>query len=221
MTPGSFVDALANVRLSSVFNPYRDHCRIYDYPDSAARRKRNLENFLTAALDHGVDTIWIARDLGYRGGRRTGIPLTDEKHLDRIGCLLGGISIERATRGPAFEERTATVVWKVITRIGHPILLWNVFPLHPHNPGNPFSNRRHTLAERRETSVFLPDLIDMVKPKLLVAIGRDAQQALDNTNLHVVGIRHPSYGGQSDFVADVLDLYGSPNAISSTPDASR
>ena len=208
MTPKTFVDALAKVRLPSVFNPYTDRCAVYDRDDAARRRKRNLETFIEAALDYRVDTIWIARDLGYRGGRRTGIPLTDEVHLDQIGRLLGGITLERATRGPVLAERTAAVVWKVLARIEQPVVLWNIFPFHPHQPDDPFSNRSHTSAERDATLVFLLGLIEMVRPKRLIAIGRDAQQALDNLDLHVVGVRHPSYGGQSDFMASLFDLYG-------------
>lgn len=106
MTPLSFVDALSKVELPSVFNPYRDCCSVYDRDDAAERRKSNLESYIAAALDFDVETIWIGRDLGYRGGRRTGIPLTDEKRLDRMGATLGGIRLKRATLGPAFEERT-------------------------------------------------------------------------------------------------------------------
>jgi len=32
-------------------------------------------------MELGSNTIWMGRDLGYRGGRRTGLALTDEAHL--------------------------------------------------------------------------------------------------------------------------------------------
>ena len=208
MTPKRFVDDLADIRLPAVFNPYSDRCEVYDRADAARRRKRNLASFIEAALDHRADTIWVARDLGYRGGRRTGVPLTDEVYLDQIGRIFGGILFERATRGPAVAERTAAVVWKVLARIEQPVVLWNVFPFHPHEPNDSFSNRRHTSAERDATLFFLLALIEMVRPKQLIAIGRDAQRALDKLDIHVVGVRHPSYGGQSDFMAGLFDLYG-------------
>jgi hypothetical protein len=110
MTPKSFVSTLAATELPSVFNPWRDRCTVHDRSDAAARRRDNLEMLLTAALDHRVETIWIARDLGYRGGRRTGVPLTDEIHLGHAGTLMGGIAFERATQGPAVAERTAAIV---------------------------------------------------------------------------------------------------------------
>ena len=80
-TPKTFAAALAETSLPSVFNPYRETRAHHDRPDAAAVRRRNLALCLEAALDARVDTIWVACDLGYRGGRRTGVPLTDEVHL--------------------------------------------------------------------------------------------------------------------------------------------
>jgi uracil-DNA glycosylase len=208
MTPSRFVETLAQVRLPHVFNPYVDCCELHDRADAARRRKNNLESFLQAALDNKVDTIWIARDLGYRGGRRTGVPLTDEVHLGLVSRLFGGIELKRATRGPVVAERTAAVIWKVLARIDQPVVLWNVFPFHPHEPDDPFSNRCHTAAERQVTLPLLKNLIAMFRPQRLVAIGRDAHLALRDLDIPVVTVRHPSYGGQGAFMASLYDLYG-------------
>jgi hypothetical protein len=208
LTPSRFVDNLADVRLPHVFNPYAECCEIHDRTDAARRRKRNLESILEAALKSKVDTIWVARDLGYRGGRRTGVPMTDEVHLSLVGQLFGGIELKRATCGPVVAERTAAVVWKVLSHIGRPVVLWNVFPFHPHEPDDPLSNRCHTAAERELTLPLLEGLIAMFQPRRLVAIGRDAQLALCDFNIPLTKVRHPSYGGQGEFVASLYDLYG-------------
>ncbi len=207
-TPRSFATALANTSLPSVFNPYRDCCPIHDRADSPRVRKQNLTRCLEAVLDARVDTIWIARDLGYRGGRRTGIPLTDEVHLPSASMLLGGITLDRATRGPIVAERTAAIVWNVLARIGAPVFLWNVFPLHPYEAGNPMSNRCHSRAERDATWPLLMALIAMIAPRRIVAIGRDASLALAEIDVPVTTVRHPSYGGQAEFVAGLHALYG-------------
>lgn len=207
-TPKSFAQALAETRLPSVFNPYSDCCPIHDRSDAARIRRRNLVRCLDAAIAARVDTIWIARDLGYRGGRRTGVPLTDEVHLSHAAALMGGIALDRATRGPVVAERTAAVVWRVLTRIGEPALLWNIFPLHPHEADDPFSNRCHTRAEREATWPLFTALIAMVKPRRIVAIGRDAGAALNDTDIAVEIVRHPSYGGQSEFISGVNHIYG-------------
>jgi uracil-DNA glycosylase len=105
-------------------------------------------------------------------------------------------------------ERTAAVVWKVLSRINQPVVLWNVFPFHPHEPDDPFSNRCHTAAERDTTMPLLLALIDMFKPQCIVAIGRDAQMALRELEVPVNTVRHPSYGGQSEFMASLYEMYG-------------
>lgn len=207
-TPRSFADALAETSLRSVFNPYSDHCSLHDREDGARVRKRNLVQCLEAAIEARVDTIWIARDLGYRGGRRTGVPLTDEVHLTSAGSLLGGIDLQRATHGPAVAERTAAVVWRVLSRIGAPVVLWNVFPLHPHGTDAPLSNRCHSRVEREATWPFLTALIAMIAPRRIVAIGRDAGLALAGVDIPVMMVRHPSYGGQAEFIAGVQAIYG-------------
>ena len=207
-TPASIAASLAGLRLSSVFNPYGEYCSIHDQPNAAWVRRLNLTRFLEAALDARVDTLWIARDLGYRGGRRTGIPLTDEVHLGQAQALLGGLMLRRATLGPVLAERTAAVVWRTLARIGEPVVPWNIFPLHPHDAGDPLSNRRHSRAEREATWHLLLAVINMVRPKRVVAIGRDAACALSGLALPLHVVRHPSYGGQAEFEAGISAIYG-------------
>lgn len=208
MTPRKFVSELSAMRMSSVFNPWSDRCALHDRRDAAARRCDNLERVLEAVLNARVETIWIARDLGYRGGRRTGVPLTDEVHLHHAGVLMGGISLERATQGPIVAERTAAIVWRVLTRIGQPVMLWNVFPFHPHEADDPLSNRCHTRSERELTWPLLQALVEMIGPKRIVAIGRDAHLALGEIGVPTSAVRHPSYGGQRDFITGMFGIYG-------------
>lgn len=206
-TPPTFVDALSELDLPDTFNPYRDDCPVHDKPDAARTRRDNLLQCLEAAIAARADTIWVARDLGYRGGRRTGIPLTDEAHLSNAGLLFGDIALHRATRGPAIAERTATVTWGLLEQIGRPVMLWNVFPLHPHGRGDPMSNRCHSRAERETTWCFMSALLDMLAPSRLVAIGRDAAAALSDIDVPVSPVRHPSYGGQAEFTDGIRSIY--------------
>jgi len=90
-----------------------------------------------------------------------------------------------------------------------PIFLWNVFPLHPHETGDPFSNRSHKPHERAVGQELLEELIAMLRPRRLVAIGNDAAKTASRVAgaADVVQVRHPSYGGQRDFVRQVQCLY--------------
>jgi hypothetical protein len=208
MMPREFVEALAEVRLPHVFNPYADRCEIHDLRDAPDLRRRNLTNYLTRATDLGASEVWVARDLGYRGGRRTGIALTDEVRLTSAERLFGSTTFVRATKGPIVAERTAAIVWRALATVARPVVLWNVFPFHPHDPGDPLSNRCHTKAERETTLHLFRALLDLVRPREVIAIGRDAAAALGAVAPPASIIRHPSYGGQNEFIAGVERHYG-------------
>jgi hypothetical protein len=122
--------------------------------------------------------------------------------------MLGGLELHRATKGPVVAERTAAVVWRVLDNINEPVVLCNVFPFHPHEPSDPFSKRCHSSSERQLTLPLLTLLIDMFKPGQLVAIGGDAEDALQDFTVTVKTVRHPSYGGQSEFIASIYAMYG-------------
>lgn len=211
MNATEFVETLADLSFKNAFNPYSDSCDDFDQVDAAAIRRMNLKLVLDAAIDRKVDSIWIARDLGYRGGRRTGLALTDEAHLTDHSLLYGDLPLVRATKGPALAERTASIIWQTINRIQRPVFLWNVFPLHPHDPGEPQSNRCHTRAERDACRPILRWLLDVLDPKVVVAVGRDAQLALVDLGIDAMQVRHPSYGGQTDFISGIERLYDLPS----------
>jgi hypothetical protein len=207
VTPASFIASLASLRFDNAFNPYADACPDHDAYDAPVVRRNNLAMVLDAALTRGVASVWIARDLGYRGGRRTGLPLTDEVHLASHGNLYGSLPLARATRGPIVGERTAHVIWDVLDVISQPVFLWNVFPLHPHAAGNPLSNRCHTRSEREASLPLLVWLLDVLSPRSIFTIGRDAQHALDDLRIAATPVRHPSYGGQRAFVEAMFRYY--------------
>ena len=208
MTPHTFLTELAQVRLNAVFNPYSDQCPDHDLPGSHLCRRRNLETALAAAWAAQGGSVWVARDLGYRGGRRTGLPLTDEVHLAQFSAAWGGLPLHKATAGPVMAERTAAVIWEMLRRVGQPVFLWNLFPLHPHEADDPMSNRAHTVAERRVGEGFLIHLLEALQPERIIAIGNDAAVALQRLGLAHTKVRHPSYGGQSAFCDGVANAYG-------------
>lgn len=208
MNPASFVKCLAAIALDNVFNPYSDVCSIHDRPNAPATRRRNLRTYLTAALDSGVDTIWMGRDLGYRGGRRTGLALTDEYHLSELERIFPGARLARATCGSAVAERTAAEIWAAVNHVKHPPLFWNVFPLHPHEPNNALSNRRFTRAELLAVEDINACLIDGLSIRRIVSIGQDAAAYACRFGVTVEMVRHPSYGGVADFRRGIAALYG-------------
>ncbi|RBJ77256.1 uracil-DNA glycosylase [Pseudomonas sp. MWU12-2534b] len=208
MNASTFVKALSAVTLTNVFNPYSDVCAVHDRSDAAASRRRNLRAFLQSAESIRVDTIWMGRDLGYRGGRRTGLALTDEQHLADMAKVYSGCDAVQATKGPAVAERTAAEIWAVLHELELPPLLWNVFPFHPYEPVDQFTNRKFSAAELAKVDELNAALIEWLDIRRIVGIGQDAVNYASRFNVEVVPIRHPSYGGTTDFRMGMQKLYG-------------
>lgn len=127
----------------------------------------------------GASIVLVGEAAGYNGARVSGIAFTSERQLTGTG--------------PA--EISATIVHRTLAELGivDDVLLWNLVPTHPHRPGVPFSNRRPTVAE---SAAGLPFVERVAEGRLVLAVGRLAQQALGAPY-----IRHPSHGGAFEFRA--------------------
>src|SRR3954447_23647692 len=201
-----FVDQLASLKFDNVFNPYADTCPDHDSENSPEIRRNNLSVLIEAALAIGVENMWFGRDLGYRGGRRTGLALTDEAHLHLLRLAFRDAPVRQATATRPMAERTAQEIGKMVRQLPNPPFLWNIFPFHPHEPDNPMSNRCHTAREARLCEDILSTLLARFKPRRVVALGKDAQRALDRLGWESTYVRHPSHGGQAEFIAGIRDL---------------
>lgn len=208
MRPTEFVESLRKLEFENTFNPYSNRCAVYDLDNASQRRTLTLLCMLEIATERGIDSLWIGRDLGYRGGRRTGLAFTDDVHV-QAHAKRWGLSMNRSTKGEEVAERTAAVIWRVLSQVRASIFLWNVFPLHPHEPGIPFSNRTHNSQERRTGEEFLSQLIALLRPHRFVAIGNDAAQAARRLceQRSIIQVRHPSHGGQTRFLTQMNELY--------------
>ncbi|MCE9658088.1 MAG: uracil-DNA glycosylase [Burkholderiales bacterium] len=217
MTPDSFVRRLSAVCLQDVFNPYADVCPVYDKADAPSTRRKNLRSYLGALAAQEVDTVWMGRDLGHRGGRRTGLALTDEYHLLELQQIFPTATFERATKGVALAERTAAEIWATLRRLPRQPLLWNVFPLHPHERDQPLTNRRFRSAELAEVDELNAVLFAWLGARRIVSIGQDAARYAVRFGLQVEVVRHPSYGGVADFRRGIAELHGLKPSVLGAP----
>ncbi len=192
-----FVGKLQTLEFEDAFNPYADTCPYADLPDAPSIRSETLRAMIASAQSQDVQDMWIGRDLGYRGGRRTGLAFTDDATLPRH-CDRWNVTVVQPTYG-------------ALDAIQANLFLWNVFPLHPHEPGNPFSNpkRKRPWQEREAGKELLNELIRALQPQRLIAIGNDAHEAVLGlaTGLEVHLVRHPSFGGTQLFLSSIRKLY--------------
>jgi hypothetical protein len=91
-------------------------------------------------------------------------------------------------------------VHRVLAELGleDEVLLWNVVPTHPHEPGRPSTNRSPTSAEVGASAVFLEELSHS---RRVIAVGRLAQAVTGAPY-----VRHPGHGGARAFRFDLSRL---------------
>jgi uracil-DNA glycosylase len=171
---GALVDELSEACIGATFNQYRR---------SRLRRER-----LARYLDdrNHAPLLLVGEAAGYRGARVSGLPFTSERQL--------------TGRGPA--EASATIVHRVLAELGieEEVLLWNVVPTHPHEPGRPYTNRRPTRGEVESSVVFLEGV---ARGRRVIAVGRLAAQVTGAPY-----VRHPSHGGAEAFWGGLSALVG-------------
>lgn len=208
MSSKDILNAIRLLEFENTFNPYFDRCPVYDADEAPELRRYYLAEMLERAAAAELDAIWVGRDLGYRGGRRTGLALTDDVHFAHH-LTRWELEPKRLTCGEPVAERTAAVIWDILLRVNASVFLWNVFPLHPFDEGDPFSNRAHNARERKAGADILVKIVKYIKPRRIIAIGNDAFNVLSAafTCDQVSKVRHPSYGGQNDFMATMETLY--------------
>jgi hypothetical protein len=171
-------------------------------------RRRNLRLYLEEMKRQGPRVLLIGEAPSYRGGRLTGIAFTSETlMLAGIPLATGDTILGRergyraATRAQKLStEASATMVWGTIRRLRPLPLLWNAFPFHPHDAGDPLTNRMPTASELAAGESFIRTLLRLFPIERVVAIGNRAESSLKSMTVAHVKVRHPSQGGKNLFV---------------------
>ena len=183
---------LSRATIGVTFNPFRE-----DGPDDApgapAIRLANLRHYLEERA--GADVLAVGEAAGYQGMRWSGIAFTSERDLARWGLPYRGTS---TTRKGGWSEPSGTIVHGLLEELGaeRSVILWNTVPTHPYLPDQPLTNRRPTQPEIAAGVAFAERLIDIIRPRVLVGVGRIAAERLGSRAVYV---RHPAQSGATDF----------------------
>jgi len=143
----------------------------------------------------------VGEAAGYQGMRWSGIAFTSEFDL-----LHWGDPYRRSSRRPRpWKEPSGTIVHGILDELGAElrVILWNTVPTHPYLSGQPLSNRRPTRPEIVAGLLYAERLIDILRPRLVVGVGRIAADTLGK---RVVYVRHPAQSGATAFRAGMREL---------------
>ncbi len=203
----TFIDALARRPV-----PPHAHNQYAGRSRGAVTRRENLSLYLGQMRRRRPTTILVGEAPSHRGCRLTGIPFMSEtlmlRGVEAAGMFGTARNYRKATLGETCStEASATIVWATIAEIEPTPLLWNAFPFHPHEPGDPRSNRPPTAAEIGIGQVFLVDLIEMFGVSTVVAVGNRARDSLASLGIEHTRVRHPSRGGKRDFTLGLAELW--------------
>ncbi|HET7170221.1 MAG TPA: uracil-DNA glycosylase [Gaiellales bacterium] len=192
---------LAGLRIGATFNQYAD-AGPDDVPDAPCIRLENLRAYLGERA--GADVVCLGEAGGYQGMRWSGIAFTSERDLLRWGPPYRATCAART-----WSEPSGTIVHKVLAELGaeRRVILWNTVPTHPHRPGEPRSNRRPTVAEVAAGAPLAMRLIELVRPRTVVAVGRIAESVLPVGTAYV---RHPANAGGPAFREGMRAILAAP-----------
>lgn len=202
----------------SVFNPWRDFDPTLDVCANApAVRSENLRQYLATRTGR-TKLLFVAEAPSYRGCRFTGIAMTSERILLGMKRDVAPEAVfegeKRRTSLPGrfpkgATEPTASIAWPLLLAMGlaHEVAFWNAFPCHPHRPGAPLTNRKPTAAELSAAAHVLPQMIALVRPQRVIAVGRVAEGLMKKLGVPAEEeVRHPANGGATQFRQQVRAL---------------
>ncbi|WP_345988515.1 uracil-DNA glycosylase [Sulfurimonas sp. HSL1-2] len=168
-------------------------------------QRHNLQCYLQQLRALQPEVLLIGEAPGYNGCRLTGIPFSSEA-LVAEGVLEGALFTARhgyrVASSPYTREQSAGIVWEVLQRHRIAALCWNAFCFHPHEKGNPDSNRKPTGKEIDSAAPFLRRLLSLFPSvTTVVAVGNSAEAALTRLQIPHAKVRHPARGGKPAFTA--------------------
>ena len=178
-----------------------------------AIRRANLRLYLRAMAEKSPRTLLVMEAPGFRGCRLTGVPVTSRKVLLEglpalriFGAQAGYRDVADAGFERVYGEQSATIVWNTLAQLQALPLIWNAFPFHPHQAGQPLSNRKPRKSETELGAAFLLRVISLWRIQQVIAVGNVAHQTLGDLGIACGKVRHPAHGGKNDFVAGLSAL---------------
>jgi len=187
-----------------VFNQYRDRIEGIDLPNGPEIRRNNLKNYL-AGFPKRPPVVLVGEAAGPWGARFSGIAFTSERQLAKGVLPFKGE--KSSTHEPPYLELSGNIVWKALLPHYPKFLLWNAVPLLAHKPEEPLSIRNPEEEELLEFSPILKQVLAVIKPQTVVAVGKSAQFALNFLKIKSLYVRHPAQHGATEFREGIIKIF--------------
>ncbi len=197
----NFIKSLSTEKVNDfVYNQYKNKIRC-----------NNLRLYLEELKQIKPKYLLVGEAAGYQGCRLSGVPFTSElillNGINKLNTFGKDKGYQKTKEQEVIQkEKTATMLWEVLTEINELPLLWNAFPFHPFKNDNKNSNRTPTKEELLQGEKFLKSLINLFDIKNIIAVGNVAEVTLNNLGYKTNKIRHPAYGGKSKFKKQLIKI---------------
>lgn len=156
-------------------------------------RRTNLRLYMEQMVAINPKVMLVGIAPGIHGCYKTGIPFTDEHSV--ANCSFFSNKGYRIASEVPEKEMSARCIWSVLDETTTPPLMWNIFPFHPHLPGNPNSNRDPSRQEMEIGKEILWKLCSLFNIEQFYSVGTNAARMLKKDLPHIGYIRHPAHGG--------------------------
>lgn len=188
-----------------IFNPYNELSKSTDDRTAPGVRQQNLRLYLNTHLKNKTKVLWVYSSPTFLEAKRSGVPLLNESLFSKAeGVLKPDRHFEVATKSKKRPDNTviSSVIWDVAEELGINPIIWPAIPFYTHRKGKVKAKRKPTMAEIIKYKHFLENIIALYKPDHILAIGREAEQALKSIGIKPVYVNHPR-SGKGDFANKV------------------
>jgi uracil-DNA glycosylase len=197
---------------AELFNQYQDRDLSVDLPDANEIRKENLWNYLNSFSER-PSILMVGEAAGPWGCRFSGVPFTGEKQLcESMLPFFGHQSSKnnpslKIKRFPPHVSLSAKIFWEILKPFHPKFFVWDCIPLHPHKVNKILSVRNPTSREVLAFSDLLRKIVEIIRPRQILSIGREAEKALTYVGTKSSYICHPSHGGANKFEVGVKSYF--------------
>lgn len=189
-----------------LFNQYGDVNADADIANANHIRCENLKRYL-GSFSERPEVVMVGEAPGWRGCRFSGVPFTCEAQLLHLAAVhMPFHGAQSSNRREPYTEVTAERFWAVVGPFHPRVFAWNCVPFHPHTIGRPLTNRAPTPQERDDNSHVLQTLLALLDPQLVIAVGRQAEQALQALQIQMAYVAHPARGNFARFRESILGI---------------